>query len=45
MILKILCIWVVFYSLLSSLMHGTVNLKSEYVFTLLYLSDETWELG
>jgi hypothetical protein len=27
MILRVLCIWLVFYSLLSSLMHGTVNLK------------------
>jgi hypothetical protein len=28
MILRLLCIWLVFYSLLSSLMHGTMNLKS-----------------
>jgi hypothetical protein len=27
MILRLLCIWLVFYSLLSSLMHGTMNLK------------------
>jgi hypothetical protein len=28
MILRLLCIWLVFYSLLSPLMHGTMNLKS-----------------
>jgi hypothetical protein len=28
MILRVLCIWMVFYSLLSSLMRGTMNLKS-----------------
>jgi hypothetical protein len=28
MILRLLCIWLVFYSLLSSLMHGTMNMKS-----------------
>jgi hypothetical protein len=27
MILRLLCIWLVFYSLLSSLMHGTMNLN------------------
>jgi hypothetical protein len=27
MILRLLCIWLVFYSLLSLLMHGTMNLK------------------
>jgi hypothetical protein len=27
MILRLLCIWLVFYSLLSLLMHGTLNLK------------------
>jgi hypothetical protein len=27
-ILKLLCIWLVFYSLLLSLMHGTMNLKN-----------------
>ena len=27
MILRLLCIWLVFYSLLSSLMHGTMKLK------------------
>jgi hypothetical protein len=27
MILRLLCIWLDFYSLLSSLMHGTMNLK------------------
>jgi hypothetical protein len=27
MILRLLCIWLAFYSLLSSLMHGTMNLK------------------
>jgi hypothetical protein len=27
MILRLLCIWLGFYSLLSSLMHGTMNLK------------------
>jgi hypothetical protein len=27
MILRLLCIWLVFYSLLLSLMHGTMNLK------------------
>jgi hypothetical protein len=27
MILRLLCIWLVFYSLLSSLMHGTMNRK------------------
>jgi hypothetical protein len=30
MILRLLCIWLVFYSLLSSLMHGTMNLKLRY---------------
>jgi hypothetical protein len=29
MILRLLCIWLVFYSLLSSLMHGTMNPKFE----------------
>jgi hypothetical protein len=27
MILRLMCVWLVFYSLLSSLMHGTMNLK------------------
>jgi hypothetical protein len=27
MILRLLCIWLVFYLLLSSLMHGTMNMK------------------
>jgi hypothetical protein len=30
MILRLLCICLVFYSLLSSLMHGTMNLKFTY---------------
>jgi hypothetical protein len=30
MILRLLCIWLVFYSLLSSLMHGTMNLKFRF---------------
>jgi hypothetical protein len=30
MILILLCIWLVFYSLLSSLMHGTMNLKFSF---------------
>jgi hypothetical protein len=37
MILRLLCIWLVFYSLLSSLMHGTMNLKHLHLFTL-YMS-------
>jgi hypothetical protein len=32
MILRLLCIWLVLYSLLSSLMHGTMNLKYTLVF-------------
>jgi hypothetical protein len=32
MILRLLCIWLVFYSLLASLMHGTMNLKSRGLF-------------
>jgi hypothetical protein len=32
MFLRLLCIWLVFYSLLSSLMHGTMNLKPFLVF-------------
>jgi hypothetical protein len=31
MILRLLCIWLAFYSLLSSLMQGTMNLKFHQV--------------
>jgi hypothetical protein len=34
MILKLLCIWLVFYSILSLLMHGTMNLKDYHAFCL-----------
>jgi hypothetical protein len=31
MILRLLCIWLVFYSLYSSLMHGTMNRKCTFI--------------
>jgi hypothetical protein len=31
MILRLLCIWLFFNSLLSSLMHGTMNLKKRFI--------------
>jgi hypothetical protein len=44
MILRLLCIWFVFYSLLSSLMHGTMNLKFTLrvlTFVVLYTNSST----
>jgi hypothetical protein len=32
MILKLMYIWLVFYSILSLLMHGTMNLKRNYMY-------------
>jgi hypothetical protein len=45
MILRLLCIWLIFYLLLSSLMHGTMNLKLKiYATTEIYRKFVTWNL-
>jgi hypothetical protein len=44
MILRLLCIWLVLYSLLSSLMHGTMNLKfTNHIFCIRQIYEKKWE--